>query len=64
MTDGEIEAERVALLAEEQALMAVQERLRLTPDDRPAHAAHRERLKAHTARVGAFKDALRAFHQS
>ena len=60
MTDAELEAERAALLAEEQALEAEHARLHQRPDDRLGHQAHRERLKAHTARVRAFQDLIRA----
>jgi hypothetical protein len=60
MTDAELEAERAALLAEEQALEAAHARLHQRPDDRLGHQAHRERLKAHTERVRAFQDALQA----
>jgi hypothetical protein len=59
MTDAELEAERLALLAEERDLDQAHQRLHLTPDDRPAHAAHRERLKAHAARARALRDAIR-----
>ena len=59
MTDDEIEAERAAILAEERELEDAHEGLRVRPDDRQGHAAQRERLKAHTARVRAFKEALR-----
>jgi hypothetical protein len=59
MTDAELEAERLALLAEERDLAQAHQRLHLTPDDRPAHAAHRERLKAHAARARAYRDAIR-----
>jgi hypothetical protein len=58
MTPAELEAERLALLAEEQALLDAHERLHDTPDDRSGHHQHRERLKAHQERVRAFKDAL------
>ena len=58
MTDAELETERQSILAEEQALEDAQEHLRLTPDDREAHAAHHERLKTHIERVRAFKEAI------
>jgi hypothetical protein len=58
MTDSELEAERVALLAEEQSLLDAHERLHNTPDDRFGHHQHRQRLKAHENRVEAFKNAL------
>jgi hypothetical protein len=58
MTQAELEAERLALLAEEHELQEAHQRLHLTPNDRPAHAAHRERLKAHAARARAFRDAI------
>ena len=64
MTSAELEAERLATLDEERTLLEPHERLHLTPDDRQAHAAHRERLKAHSSRVSAFKDALHVFSQS
>src|SRR5687767_2137916 len=57
MTDAEMEAERRALLAEERDLDQAHQRLHLTPDDRPGHAAHSERLNQAT-RVRAFKAAL------
>jgi hypothetical protein len=63
VTDAELDAKRLALLAEERALLEAHARLRLTPNDRSGHASHHERLKAHLARVRAFKDALHAFHQ-
>jgi hypothetical protein len=44
------EADRVALMAEEQELLREQDRLRETPDDIAAYRAHLERLKAHNAR--------------
>jgi hypothetical protein len=58
MTNAKLEAERIALIAEQRELELAHARLHLTPDDRVAHAAHLKRLKAHTARVRAFKDAL------
>ena len=58
MTPAQLEAERLALLAEEQALLDAHERLHHTPDDRSGHHKHRERLKAHTERVRAFEAAL------
>jgi hypothetical protein len=59
MTPAELEAERLALLAEEQSLLDAHERLHHTPDDRSGHHQHRERLKAHQERVRAFKAVLR-----
>ena len=58
MTHAKLEAERIALVAEQRVLELAHAQLYLTPDDRAAHAAHRKRLKAHTARVRAFKDAI------
>jgi hypothetical protein len=58
MTPAELEAERLALLAEERALLEAHERLHHTPDDRSGHQQHRERLKAHRERVSAFNAAL------
>jgi hypothetical protein len=59
MTDAELETERLALLAEEHELQEAHQRLHLTPDDCPAHAAHRERLKTHASRARTFRDAIR-----
>jgi hypothetical protein len=58
MADPALEAERIALLAEQRALEHADERLRQTPDDHAAHIALLRRLNTHTARVRAFKDAL------
>jgi hypothetical protein len=58
MTEAELEAERAAIKAEERSLLEATERLRETPQDLAGHAAHHERLKAHLARVRAFRDAL------
>jgi hypothetical protein len=58
MTDAALEAERIALVAEQRALEHAHERLRQTPDDHAAHVALLRCLNAHTARVRAFKDAL------
>jgi hypothetical protein len=44
-------SERAALLAEEESLVKAHDHLRLTPANDPAHAAHRERLRIHHARV-------------
>jgi hypothetical protein len=67
MTDeelqAELEAERVAIQAEERSLLEINERLRATPRDREGHAAHRRCLKVHLARVRAYRDALRAFRR-
>ena len=45
------DAERAALLAEGESLVKAHDRLRLTPANSPAHAAHRERLQIHHGRV-------------
>jgi hypothetical protein len=58
MTDAALEAERIALLAEQRALEHAHERLRQTPDDHAAHVALLARLNDHTARVRAFKDGI------
>jgi hypothetical protein len=58
MTDAELEAERAALLAEEQALLQAHERLHLTPDDISGHRAHLEKLQAHRQRIRVFHDSL------
>ena len=61
--DSQLEAERVALLAEEQSLMAEHDALHLRPDDRPAHTAHRARLQAQQVRIRAYTAALRTTPQ-
>src|SRR5688572_28010622 len=42
-----LNAERVALLAEGEALVKAHDRLRLTPANRPEHRAYRTRLDLH-----------------
>jgi len=59
MTDAELGAERIALLAEQLELEAEHERLRERPNDSIGHQWHRERLKAHTARIRAYREAFR-----
>ena len=51
MTAAEREAERVALLAEAEALGKARERLCFTPADSADHAAHRSRIHNHHERV-------------
>jgi hypothetical protein len=50
------------LLAEGEALVREYERLRLTPADRPDHAAHSDRMRLHRNHVRAYLHDLR--HQS
>jgi hypothetical protein len=59
MTDAELGAERIALLGEQLELEAEHARLHERPDDSLGHQQHRERLEAHTARIRAYRDALR-----
>jgi hypothetical protein len=47
MTQAELEARRLALLAEGEALMKAYDRLRPTPADRPDPAEHRHRIRMH-----------------
>ena len=51
MTGAELEAERVALLEEAEALGKERDRLCFTPSDRPDHSVHRSRLHMHHERV-------------
>ena len=51
MTRAELNAKRLALLAEGEALEKEYARLRLTPADSPEHAAYRERLRRHRDHV-------------
>ena len=51
MTDAKLEAERVALLEEAEALGKERDRLCFTPADRPDHSEHRTRLHMHHERV-------------
>ena len=53
MTDEELEAERLALIAQDGQLEEDTQRLHLRPNDLEAHAAFRQRLQAHTERVRA-----------
>jgi len=62
LDDAGLEAERVALLAEEQSLLQEHAALHLRPNDRPAHAAHRGRLEAQQARLNAYHAALQRVH--
>jgi hypothetical protein len=64
MTDAELEAERLAILAEERELADAHERLHQRPDDHAGHRAPGERLRAHTERVRAFQAALREHHNT
>ena len=50
ITKAAADAERAALLAEGESLVKAHDRLRLTPANSPAHAAHRERLRIHHGR--------------
>jgi hypothetical protein len=51
ITKAAPDPERAALLAERDSLVKAHDRLRLTPTNSPAHAAHRERLQIHHGRV-------------
>ena len=54
-----LDAERIALLAEGEALVKAHDRLRLTPADRPEHRAYKTRLNLHHDRLRAYIRALR-----
>ena len=54
MTKTELEAKRLALVAEAEAIIDAHERLRFTPADSPEHAAHRIQIQQH-------QDSLRAY---
>jgi hypothetical protein len=54
-----LDRERIALLAEGEALLKAHEQLHLTPTDRPEQRAHRTRLKLHRERLRAYIRALR-----
>jgi hypothetical protein len=62
MIRAALQAKRLALLAEGEALVREYERLRLTPADRPDHAAHSDRMRLHRNHVRAYLHDLR--HQS
>jgi hypothetical protein len=47
MAKAELEARRLALLAEGEALLKAYDRLRLTPADSLDHAEHRHRIQMH-----------------
>jgi hypothetical protein len=59
MTRAALEAKRLVLLAEGEALLRAYERLRLTPADSPDHAAHRAKTLAHHARLRTYLHDLR-----
>jgi hypothetical protein len=54
MTKAELEAKRIALVAEAEAIIEAHERLRFTPANSPEHAAHRLQIQLH-------QDHLRAY---
>ena len=59
MKRAALDTERIALLAEGEALVKAHNRLRLTPADRPEHRAYRTRLNLHHERLRAYIRALR-----
>jgi hypothetical protein len=54
-----LNAERVALLAEGEAVVKAHDRLRLIPANRPEHRAYRTRMNLHHDRLRAYIRALR-----
>jgi hypothetical protein len=54
-----LDRERIALLAEGEALVKAHERLHLAATDRPEQRAYRTRLKLHRERLRAYIRALR-----
>jgi hypothetical protein len=46
MTKAELEAKRIALVAEAEAIIEAHERLRFTPANSPEHAAHRTKYRS------------------
>jgi len=64
MTRAELEAKRIVLLAEGQALLRAYERLRLTPANSPDHAAHRAQVLAHHERLRRYLHDVRNGHDT
>jgi len=59
MRRAALEAKRLALLAEGEALVKEYERLRLTPADSEEHAGHRDHMRLHRERVRGYLRELR-----
>ena len=59
MNDLELEAERVALLTNEQALMKEHTAVHATPDDVPGQRMHHIHVKMHKERLRAYCRELR-----
>jgi len=64
MTRAELEAKRIVLLAQGEALLREYERLRLTPANSPDHAAHRAHVLAHHERLRSYLHELRNRHDT
>jgi hypothetical protein len=47
MTKAELEAKRIALVAEAEVIIEAHERLRFIPANSPEHAAHRIQVQLH-----------------
>jgi hypothetical protein len=54
MTKAELEAKRIALVAEAEAIIEAHERLRFTPANSPEHAAHRHQIQIHQEHLRAY----------
>jgi hypothetical protein len=54
MTKAELEAKRIALVAEAEAIIDAHERLRFTPADSPEHVAHRRQIQLHQEHLRAY----------
>ena len=59
MTRAALDAKRIVLLAEGEALLREYGRLRLTPGNSPDHAAHRAHVIAHRERLRSYLYELR-----
>jgi len=64
MTRAELEAKRIVLLAEGEALLREYERLRLTPANSPDHAAHGAQVLAHHERLRSYLHHVRNRHDA
>ena len=64
MTRAEMEAKRLVLLAEGEALLREYERLRLTPANSPDHAAHGAHVLAHHKRLRRYLHDVRNRHDA
>jgi hypothetical protein len=54
MTKAELEAKRIAFVAEAEAIIDAHERLRFTAANSPEHAVHRHQIQLHQEHLRAY----------